>query len=44
MRKKLAETIREVNEASNNIVKAAQKLSQGNTDLSRRTESQAASL
>ena len=44
MRKKLAETIREVNEASNNIVKAAQELSQGNTDLSRRTESQAASL
>lgn len=44
MRKKLAETITEVNTASNNIVKAAQELSQGNTDLSRRTESQAASL
>ena len=44
MRRKLAETITEVNTASNNIVKAAQELSQGNTDLSRRTESQAASL
>ena len=44
MRKKLAETITEVNTASNNIVKAAQELSQGNADLSRRTESQAASL
>ena len=44
MRQKLAETITEVNAASNNIVKAAQELSQGNTDLSRRTESQAASL
>lgn len=44
MRKKLAETITEVNTASSNIVKAAQELSQGNTDLSRRTESQAASL
>ncbi|WP_300755260.1 methyl-accepting chemotaxis protein [uncultured Brachyspira sp.] len=44
MRKKLAETITEVNTASNNIVKAAQELAQGNADLSRRTESQAASL
>ncbi|OEJ15162.1 chemotaxis protein [Brachyspira hampsonii] len=44
MRRKLAETITEVNTASNNIVKAAQELSQGNIDLSRRTESQAASL
>ena len=44
MRRKLAETITDVNTASNNIVKAAQELSQGNTDLSRRTESQAASL
>ncbi|WP_157154537.1 methyl-accepting chemotaxis protein [Brachyspira murdochii] len=44
MRKKLAEIITEVNTASNNIVKAAQELAQGNADLSRRTESQAASL
>ena len=44
MRNKLVETITEVNTASNNIVKAAQELAHGNTDLSRRTESQAASL
>ena len=44
MRNKLVETITEVNTASNNIVKAAQELAHGNTDLSRRTESQSASL
>ena len=44
MRKKLVETIRVVEESANNITMAAKELSEQNTDLAHRTESQAASI
>ena len=44
MRKKLTEIISQVNTSSIRIISAAQELASGNADLSRRTESQAASL
>ncbi|WP_300370182.1 methyl-accepting chemotaxis protein [Brachyspira sp.] len=44
MRKKLMEIISQVNDSSIKITSAAQELSNGNSDLSRRTEAQAASL
>ena len=44
MRKKLVETIMVVEEAANNITMAAKELSEQNTDLAHRTESQAASI
>ena len=44
MRKKLVDTIRTVEESANNITMAAKELSEQNTDLAHRTESQAASI
>ena len=44
MRIKLVETIRVVEESANNITMAAKELSEQNTDLAHRTESQAASI
>ena len=44
MRIKLVETIRVVAESANNITMAAKELSEQNTDLAHRTESQAASI
>ncbi|MEI0495478.1 methyl-accepting chemotaxis protein [Brachyspira intermedia] len=44
MRKKLTEIISQVNDSSIKITTAAQELANGNSDLSRRTEAQAASL
>ena len=44
MRKKLTEIITQVNSSSQKITYAAQELANGNADLSRRTEAQAASL
>ena len=44
MRKKLVETIMVVAESANNITMAAKELSEQNTDLAHRTESQAASI
>ncbi|WP_300758208.1 methyl-accepting chemotaxis protein [uncultured Brachyspira sp.] len=44
MRKKLVETIMVVVESANNITMAAKELSEQNTDLAHRTESQAASI
>ena len=44
MRKKLVETIMVVEESANNITMAAKELSEQNTDLAHRTESQAASI
>ena len=44
MRKKLVDTIRVVEESANNITMAAKELSEQNTDLAHRTESQAASI
>ncbi|MDO6993313.1 methyl-accepting chemotaxis protein [Brachyspira innocens] len=44
MRIKLVETIRVVVESANNITMAAKELSEQNTDLAHRTESQAASI
>ena len=44
MRSKLVETIKEVNHASVCIMNASEKLAAGNVELSKRTESQAASL
>ncbi|KLI15233.1 chemotaxis protein [Brachyspira hyodysenteriae] len=44
MRKKLVDTIVTVEESANNITMAAKKLSEQNTDLAHRTESQAASI
>uniref|UniRef100_UPI0026EC0674 methyl-accepting chemotaxis protein n=1 Tax=Brachyspira innocens TaxID=13264 RepID=UPI0026EC0674 len=44
MRKKLTEIISQVNASSEKITYAAQELANGNADLSKRTESQAASL
>ena len=44
MRKKLTESITQVNSSSQKISSAAQELANGNADLSRRTEAQAASL
>ena len=44
MRKKLTEIISQVNASSEKITHAAQELANGNADLSKRTESQAASL
>ena len=44
MRSKLVETIKEVNHASEYIMNASEKLAAGNVELSKRTESQAASL
>ncbi|PCG20675.1 methyl-accepting chemotaxis protein [Brachyspira sp. G79] len=44
MRNKLVETIKEVNNASVCIMNASEKLAAGNMELSKRTESQAASL
>ncbi len=44
MRKKLTEIISQVNNSSMKITAAAQELANGNSDLSRRTEAQAASL
>nr|WP_251634106.1 methyl-accepting chemotaxis protein [Brachyspira hyodysenteriae] len=44
MRKKLVDTIITVEESANNITMAAKELSEQNTDLAHRTESQAASI
>ncbi len=44
MRYKLVETITEVNNASENIMQASERLASGNLELSRRTEAQAANL
>ncbi|MCZ9928135.1 methyl-accepting chemotaxis protein [Brachyspira hyodysenteriae] len=44
MRKKLVDTIVTVEESANNITMAAKELSEQNTDLAHRTESQAASI
>ncbi|CRF34458.1 methyl-accepting chemotaxis protein [Brachyspira suanatina] len=44
MRKKLVDTIMTVEESANNITMAAKELSEQNTDLAHRTESQAASI
>ena len=44
MRKKLVETIKEVNNASQCIMDASERLANGNLELSRRTEAQAANL
>ena len=44
MRKKLVETIMVVEKSANNITMAAKELSEQNTDLAHRTESQAASI
>ncbi|WP_300369396.1 methyl-accepting chemotaxis protein [Brachyspira sp.] len=44
MRKQLVDTIRTVEESANNITMAAKELSEQNTDLAHRTESQAASI
>lgn len=44
MRKKLVSTIKVVSDSSDNITMAAKELSEQNTDLAHRTESQAASI